>query len=143
MIKELSVQEVARKLADEGCFEGLLRDNNNEKWIKRTITGAYFSSRDFPIITEKENYLHCAIEIPDPEPVYEPYPDDICPPLKCGDMIVGKSNGIEFIVTGLDKRTYKKIHIFFCDNWISNKNLFENYTYQDGSPIGRRKEQVC
>ena len=141
MIKKLTLKEVAIKLINEGCFEGLVRDLDFKEWEKTTITGIDFDKNmDFPIITENKSYMFCAIEIPDPKPVYEPYPDDICPPLKCGDMIVGKSNGIEFIVTGLDKRTYKKIHIFFFDNWISNKNLFENYTYQDGSSIGRIKE---
>ena len=142
MIKELTVQEVARKLADEGVFDGLVKDYSSS-WNKEKIIGVYFSDRDYPIVTKKENWLHCAIEIPDPKPVYEPYPDDVCPPFKLGDVIVGKPSGIEFIVTGLDKRTYKQNHIFFCDNWMSNKNLFENYTYQDGSPIGRIKEIKC
>lgn len=136
MIKELTLKEVARKLADEGCFEGLVRDYNQER-IKRKIVGIYFGSGDYPIITENENYVHCDIEIPDTEPVYEPYPDDVCPPLKCGDVIVSKNNNTSFLVVATSKLSPYHIRTW---EWKKNEDLFDNYTYQDGSPIGRVKE---
>ena len=138
MIKELTLKEVARKLADEGPFEGFVRDYSSS-WNKEKIIGVYFSDIDYPIVTKKENWLHCAIEIPDPKPVYEPYPDDECPPLKCGDVIVFKENGIECLITEVDKRKIDKAHIY-CFCWKKNKELFEDLTMLDGSPIGRKKE---
>ena len=38
MIKELTVKEVAEKLAKEGCFEGYVSFDGDE-WDKETITG--------------------------------------------------------------------------------------------------------
>ena len=89
MIKELTLKEVARKLADEGVFDGILRDSEDDEWTKDKITGFDFSAI-FPVISENSGFKHCAIEIPDQEPEYEPYPYDGCPPLKCGDVIVKK-----------------------------------------------------
>ena len=141
MIKELTLQEVARKLADEGVFDGLVKDYSSS-WNKEKIIGVYFSDRDYPIVTKKENWLHCAIEIPDPKPVYEPYPDDVCPPLKCGDVVISKITNTKYLVTATSNE-YKLGHVYVLDDFVTNECLFEEYTYQDGSPIGRIKEIKC
>lgn len=137
MIKELTPQEVARRLADEGCFEGMVRNYSCEKWANRIITGIDFDSQ-LPIRCKYlEYYRHCAIKIPDE---YIPYPDDECPPLKCGDVLISKCDKTENIIVSIDKRKDEKGHVFIQSSWKYNKELFDLYTYLDGSPIGKKVE---
>ena len=136
MIKELTPQEVARKLADEGCFDGYVRNDECSKWKQTKITGIDLSSVMFPIktIVRIADYIRCAIEIPDK---YVPYPDDEFPPLKCGDVIVYKDNKEEYLVCAVDKR---KGIVAIEKGWVTKEMLFKYYTYLDGSPIGKLEE---
>lgn len=136
MIKELTVKEVAEKLAKEGYFEGYVRGYAGQRWNPAIIKGIYCYKTDCPFIVSRNEYWsNCGIEIPDE---YEPYPDDVCPDLKCGDVIVSKKgHPTELMVTMVTREgNAKHIHLF---DWKDNKFLFENYTYLDGSPIGRVK----
>ena len=137
MIKELTPQEVARKLADEGCFDGLCRDKETEAWKGTTLNGVLIKDVSYPFWANGCVYRHCAIEVPDK---YVPYPNNECPPLKCGDVIVKKDNGTEYLVNAIDKRKGPRNHVLLITEWKSNETLFKNYAHLDGSPIGKLEE---
>lgn len=140
MIKELTKEEALEKYFTEKVknFEILLEDCE---------TVAYFCGYNdygFEYFRYKGNTDECRIygttskiyiNIPDE---YEPYPDDVCPDLKCGDVIISKKGyHTELMVTMVTREGNEKhIHLF---DWKDNKFLFDNYTYKDGSPIGRVK----
>lgn len=134
MIKELTPQEVARKLADEGCFDALVRDFTCDDWVNKKVIGIYLNDTRFPFSTVLGRFGYCAIEIPDK---YVPYPDNECPPLKCGDVIVNCDN--KLLITGINEEILTKLHVFVNGDWKTNKKLFDLYTYLDGSPIGKRE----
>ena len=139
MIKELTRKEVAQKLVEEVCFDGYVRDSNSKNWIKTKITGIIMiESAIYPFCTEEGVYNYCAIEVPDE---YEPYPDDVCSDLKCGDVLKRKNNENEFLVTAVYQKSFNNAHIFSNGCYLTNKDLFENYTNLDGTPIGRLKEE--
>ena len=139
MIKELTRKEVAQKLVEEVCFDGYVRDSNSKNWIKTKITGIIMiESAIYPFCTEEGVYNYCAIEVPDE---YEPYPDDVCPNLKCGDVIISKSDNINWLVTAIDEKKCNIKHIIISGRWIRNDVLFNHYTKLDGTPIGRLKEE--
>lgn len=145
MIKELTPQEVARKLADEGCFEGFVSDNKTCIQVRKAkIIGVNLNKSGMPFVARISDtilpFFYCAIEVPDPEPKYIPYPDNECPPLKCGDVLISKDDKTENIIVSIDKRKDEKGHVFIQSSWTDNKELFENFTYLDGSPIGKKEE---
>ena len=138
MIKELTRQEVAKKLSEYGCFEGYVRDGSNDEWEKELITGVDLDEiTDTAIYTKYSGYCLCAIEVPGE---YEPYPDDVCPDLKCGDVIINKADNIKHLVSAIDERNLNTKHIRIDEGWIiDNEALFNCYVKSDGTPIGRLK----
>lgn len=46
--------------------------------------------------------------------------------LKIGDVIRYKESGVEYLVTGLDKRD-KRYHIYAANTWISDDSLERNW----------------
>lgn len=105
----------------------------------------YTLDKDCPIIELKPKELEwvktytadCAIIIGDE---YEPYPDDVCPDLKCGDVIINKADNIKHLVSAIDERNLNTKHIRIDEGWIiDNEALFNCYVKSDGSPIGRVK----
>ena len=110
--------------------------------MKAKIIGVKLNKSGMPFIAHISDtilpFLYCAIEVPDPEPKYIPYPDNECPPLKCGDVIVSKGEKIEQLITVVDKKS--PCHVRTACNWQTNKELFDCFTHIDGSPIGKKVE---
>ena len=137
MIKRLTFQEVAKKLAEEGVFVGYVRGCKTRQWATSIITGIDLNPEIVhKFIAKTGRFASCAIEIPDE---YEPYPDDVCPPLKCGDVIVSKDKKRNVLLTCLDKPGRCGAFVACGSVWLKNTELFEEYTMFDGSPIGRIK----
>lgn len=138
MIKELTAKEVAEKLAKEGCFEGYYKGFEDDNWYGGIISGVDLNLNNYhPIYLLNNDFAKCCgIEIPDE---YEPYPNDICPDLKCGDVIISKTDNIKWLVTAIDEKKCNTKHIIIGAGWIRNETLFDHYTKADGSPIGRVK----
>ena len=47
--------------------------------------------------------------------------------LKIGDVIRHKISGVEYLITGFDKRQNKERHIGFADEWVSDNDLERNW----------------
>ena len=68
MIKELTVKEVAKKLAEEGLFDGYVRDHKKGEWRRMVISGIRLDNyTNKPIITNSSYgcWTYCGIEIPE------------------------------------------------------------------------------
>ena len=142
MIKELTRQECAKKLAEEGYFEGYYKYFEDDNWYGGIISGVDLNINNYhPIyLLDNDFAKFCGIEIPDE---YEPYPDDICPDLKCGDVIINKADNIKHLVSAIDERNLNTKHIRIDEGWIiDNEALFNCYVKSDGTPIGRLKGKV-
>lgn len=142
MIKELTPREALLKLGNEGTFKDFVYDKdiygNNTKMEKMTVCGVDLFDK-YPFITLNCNvdFMFCAIEVPDE---YEPYPDDETPEIKCGGWVKSKCTDVEYLIICIDRDPKASLHFEFRDMCLSNTSLFEDFTWLDGSPIGRLKQ---
>ena len=139
MIKQLTFQEVAEKLVKEGQFSGVMKGNGDAGWFDGRIAGLRIKDDNAMFYNSVGSWWDCCgIEVPDE---YEPYPDDVCPPLNCGDVIISKDKKRNVLLTCCDKSGLRGAFVACGGVWLQNKELFEEYTLLDGSPIGRIKTQ--
>jgi len=150
-LKKVTPAEMAELQETDPDQEFYLSDNPNVVLAEMTTDyvpygkyGTLFLSmkpkEKYPFLIKRGDihtkFSYCYISI---EPEYEAYPSNECPPLKCGDIIMSKNEPIaEILITKICRKGEDPyIHLF---GWKSNEDLFENYTYIDGSTIGRIKE---
>lgn len=135
MKKELTIQEVAYKLAKEGCFEGYAKKSNEEEWVKKTITGIDLDEDYMGFLTKSGRYSYCAIEVPDE---YVPFDDNERNNLKLGDIVKSKDGKMEAIVTRFNLAD-NYIDTYLSNIVYNNKDLFYRFVKEDGSVIGKLK----
>jgi len=75
-----------------------------------------------------------SIDINDYEQYSDPNPD-----LKC-EWVKEKDRNVVFMITGYDPDSTFDTYLI-NSYWTNNKELFEEYTYRDGSPIGKLKSK--
>ena len=69
---------------------------------------------------------------------YVPWTVENCP-LKCGDIILYKNNNnIQVLVTGTDFSEEVRERALVNGNWLSFKEILEDYVMTDGTPCGEK-----
>lgn len=133
MIEELTVYEVAKILSiDKKPVDFYVSNDEPRNWVTNKIHGIKIMD-EFKFITVDGNgYKYCGVFMADK---YEQYPERDCPHLSCGDTIK-HNNGVQYLVTAIDINEDEVYHVKIDKEWLSNEDLFYNYTYINKTPIG-------
>lgn len=55
-------------------------------------------------------------------------------------LILDKRDNLKYLVVIADEDKETLSHVKTDKTWLNNKSLFDNYTLEDGTPIGRAVE---
>lgn len=148
-VKDILIGKVKKEdiIGKKGwCFDGLTLDvdlNRFVKWSDCRILYSVDPSFSSPFMDDDGNQWDCFLPEKEPAPTWMPL--DLSKPedreLLRGKWIRSKVNDHESVVTAFKYQEYEwKAHLPQM-GLKSGKTLLDDYTFLDGSPIGRKVEE--
>lgn len=137
-MKKMTAREVALKLGFEGPFVAYVRHEGVKDFSRRTICGVNINMDEHEprFTTDDAHWFSECWNLIDED--FRPYASPEEFNLKSNWLLL-KECGTAYLVTGLSKSVAP---VFVAGKWYSFRELFEQFTWDDGTPIGVKREGV-